>query len=82
MVRYEAMHLPLASNSGGGVHTQLFRLQMMSAPCNASRRGTSGNHTSQQIIRPIRPIGVSNTGKPRSPGLNQSFSWFHRCALR
>ena len=45
-------------------------------------RGTSGNQMSQQINKPMRPMGVSNTGNPVSPGVNQSFSKFHKCAFR
>ena len=30
----------------------------------------------------MRPIGVSNTGKPRSPGSKKRFSAAHRCTLR
>ena len=37
---------------------------------------------SQHTSSPIRPILVSKTGKPSSPGVNHSFSVFHRCVLR
>jgi len=37
---------------------------------------------SQHTSIPIRPIVVSNTGRPSSPGVNQSFSLYQRCVLR
>jgi hypothetical protein len=62
IVRYAAMQVPLASYSGGGVHTQPVGMQMMSAPCWATIRAVSGNQMSQQTNSPIRPILVWNTG--------------------